>query len=117
MGEDNTMAECWPHESDFDEHPNSAYPISKFICDRIMGEAVTRLGLPVKVFRFPAVGGDSATGANLDYENNQLMLRMMSYLHLGIMPAVPIPFFVMPVDICVDLALKVCSTLKTKFPK
>lgn len=52
IDKDFSMAEFWPKEHDFDDMPNSAYPISKFVCDRLMGAAVEERGLPVKVFRW-----------------------------------------------------------------
>jgi thioester reductase-like protein len=114
LDEELTLDESWPKPDDFDEMPNSAYPISKFVCDRLMAQAVDR-GVPVKVFRFPAVGGDSRSGANVAYDNNQLMLRLMSYLHLGFMPAIPIPFFILPVDVCSDLSLRVFFDDSTEY--
>jgi thioester reductase-like protein len=114
LGEDFSLAECWPAEDEFDEMPNTAYPFSKFVCDRLMAQAVER-GLPVKVFRFPAVGGDSLSGKNVNYENNQLMLRVMSYIHLGCIPAIPIPFFILPVDVCTDLSLRVFFDDESEF--
>jgi thioester reductase-like protein len=106
VDEETRLSEAWPTADEFDEMPNSAYPVSKYVCDRLMAQAVER-GIPVKVFRFPAVGGDSKTGANVTYDNNQLMLRLMSYLSLGYMPALPLPFFILPVDVCSNLSLRV----------
>lgn len=51
VAEDFSMSESWPGETDFDEMPNSAYPISKYVCDRLMATAVQERGLPIKVFR------------------------------------------------------------------
>lgn len=51
LAEDFSLAECWPKEEDFDQMPDTAYPISKFVCDRLMGQGVEERGLPIKVFR------------------------------------------------------------------
>jgi thioester reductase-like protein len=110
-----SLSESWPAPDESDEMPNSAYPVSKFICERLMAQQAVERGIPVKVFRFPAVGGDSRTGANVAYENNQLMLRMMSYLYLGALPALPLPFFILPVDVCSDLSLRLFFDDSTKY--
>jgi thioester reductase-like protein len=68
--EEKRLSESWPAPDEFDELPYLAYPVCKYICDRLMAQSVER-GLRVKVFRFPAIGGDSITGANVDYENNE----------------------------------------------
>jgi thioester reductase-like protein len=106
VDEEKRLSESWPSPDEFDEMPNLAYPISKFVCDRLMAKAVER-GLPVKVFRFPVVGGDSTSGANVNYDNNQLMLRLMGYMSFKSMPCLPIPFFILPVDVCSDVSLTI----------
>jgi thioester reductase-like protein len=106
VDEEERLSESWPAQDEVEELPNLAYPVSKYICDRLMAQAVEK-GLPVKVFRFPAIGGDSKTGANVNFENNQLMLRLMGYLSLGCMPALSIPFVILPVDVCSELSVKI----------
>jgi acyl carrier protein len=49
---DNSLSESWPLDGDFNEMPGTAYPVSKFVCDRLMAQAVEERGLPVKVFRY-----------------------------------------------------------------
>jgi thioester reductase-like protein len=106
VDEEERLSESWPAPDECEQLPNFAYPVSKLVCDRLMAQAV-EIGLPVKVFRFPAVGGDSKTGANVNYENNQLMLRLMGYLSLGYMPALPLPFLILPADVCSELSVKI----------
>jgi thioester reductase-like protein len=106
VDEEKRLSETWPAPDECEKLPNLAYPVSKYICDRLMAQAVER-GLPVKVFRFPAVAGDSKTGANVNYESNQLMLRLMGYLSFGCMPDLPIPFFVLPADVCSELSVNI----------
>lgn len=52
LDKDFSISEFWPKEDDFDDMPNTAYPISKFVCDRLMASAVEERGLPIKVFRW-----------------------------------------------------------------
>jgi thioester reductase-like protein len=106
VDEEKRLSETWPAPDECEKLPNLAYPVSKYVCDRLMAQAVER-GLPVKVFRFPAVGGDSKTGGNVNYESNQLMLRLMGYLSLGYMPDLPFPFFVLPADVCSELSVNI----------
>lgn len=63
------------------------------------------MGLPAKIFRFPYVGGDSKMGGNFQTDSF-LMLRLFSYMKLGIMPAANIPLNIMPVDQCASLSIK-----------
>ena len=61
----------------------------------------------VKIFfRFPVVAGDSRTGANINYENNHVFLRIMSYIQLKAMPAVPACLAMLPVDVSVNISLR-----------
>jgi thioester reductase-like protein len=106
VDEEKRLSESWPAPEEFDDSPNSAYPVSKFVCDRLVFQAVER-GVPVKVFRFPVIAGDSQTGGNVTVEDNQLMLRLLSYMNLKAIPALPVPFFILPVDVCSKLSLSV----------
>jgi thioester reductase-like protein/acyl carrier protein len=103
-GEDN-VAEDWPNIRDFDHAPNMAYPIFKFICDLLLAQAVER-GIPCKVFRFPYMGVDSQTGGGIDVLGSHLMLRMLAYLYIGAMPAVAVPFTILPIDICASIGTR-----------
>jgi thioester reductase-like protein/acyl carrier protein len=102
VDDEDKVAEDWPNIRDFDQAPNMAYPISKFICDLLLAQAVER-GIPCKVFRFPYMGVDSQTGEGIDVLSSHLMLRMLAYLYIGAMPAAAVPFTILPIDICASI--------------
>jgi acyl transferase domain-containing protein/NADPH:quinone reductase-like Zn-dependent oxidoreductase/thioester reductase-like protein/NADP-dependent 3-hydroxy acid dehydrogenase YdfG/SAM-dependent methyltransferase/acyl carrier protein len=102
VDDEDQVAEDWPDIREFDHAPNMAYPISKFICDLLMAQAVGR-GIPCKVFRFPYMGVDSHTGGGIDVLGSHLILRMLAYLYIGAMPAVALPFTILPIDICASI--------------
>ncbi|XP_035707663.1 mycocerosic acid synthase-like polyketide synthase [Folsomia candida] len=105
VGPSDRLWEEWVDEGLLESAPNSAYAISKLICDRLVGKAVEN-GIPCKIFRLPQIGGDSATGANVQIDS-VLMMRFFAYMYLGIMPAQNIPFSLLPVDLCSKLSAQV----------
>lgn len=64
LDEDEIYKETWPNLGQVDQFTNSAYIISKLICDNLIEQAVAR-SIPCKVFRMPNIGGDSKTGGNV----------------------------------------------------
>lgn len=103
IGEDGLYSESWPTLDQIAHLPNSAYPISKVICDLIAQETIQRR-IPCKVFRFPNIGGDSVTCGNIKLDNF-MMIRFYTYMYLGIMPAYNIPLCMMPVDLCAEFSV------------
>ncbi|CAL8118605.1 unnamed protein product [Orchesella dallaii] len=105
--DDGSLSEDWPNVDDFDNLTQlMGYPISKFICDMLMKEAVLERKIPCKVFRLSAIAGDSITG-RFNYQNNHLLMRLLSYMRVRSMPSVPLPLNVLPVDTCADITLSV----------
>ncbi|XP_021967558.1 probable polyketide synthase 30 [Folsomia candida] len=104
LGEDEIYKETWPNLEQVDQFPNSAYIISKLICDNLAEQAVSR-GVPCKVFRMPNICGDSQIGGNISLENF-LMTRFLAYMHLGYMIAEKVPICMMPVDLCAEYSLR-----------
>jgi NADPH:quinone reductase-like Zn-dependent oxidoreductase/thioester reductase-like protein/ubiquinone/menaquinone biosynthesis C-methylase UbiE len=103
VGKDDILLEEWQEINTFDELPNSAYTVSKFIGEILVAQAVER-GIPCKVFRFPFLGGDRKTGGSTNLLGNHLILRMMAYMYIGVMPVAPIPFPILPVDQAAEIA-------------
>jgi thioester reductase-like protein len=101
---DGCMPETWPGAEDYNDLPNVGYGISKFICDRLVHQATER-GVPCKSLRFPGIAGDSKTGHHT-LTDNHLMMRIISYMKMGMMPSLPLPFQLLPVDICASVAAK-----------
>jgi thioester reductase-like protein len=98
------LPEEYPGANEFDNLPNVGYSISKFICDRLMDQATQR-GVPIKSLRYPGIAGDSRAGHHTMQEN-YMMLRMISYLKLGVMPSLPLPLQVLPVDTCASVGVE-----------
>lgn len=103
--EDGCLSEEWPREGELDGVTDLGYPISKMICDRLVHQAVER-GLPAKSFRFGGLIGHSQTG-RFRHHNNHIMLRFLCYMKLGAMPSVPLPAFLLPVDIAATTSMKI----------
>ncbi|OXA45124.1 Phthiocerol synthesis polyketide synthase type I PpsC [Folsomia candida] len=104
VSENHRLLEDWGDEEILELLPNSAYPISKLICDRLIAKAVEN-GIPCKSFRFPQIGGHSTTGAN-SLIDSFMMMQFFSYMYLGIMPAQNVPFSLLPVDLCSTLSVQ-----------
>jgi hypothetical protein len=58
------------------------------------------------VFRFPYMGVDSQTGGGIDVLSSMLILRMLAYMYIGAMPAVALPFTILPIDICASIGTR-----------
>ncbi|XP_035705542.1 phenolphthiocerol synthesis polyketide synthase type I Pks15/1 isoform X2 [Folsomia candida] len=105
--------ESWPSEDEVLMFPNSAYSISKLICDRLVEQAVER-GVPCKVFRLPQIGGDSVTGGNIQLDSF-LMMRCLAYMYIGSMHAQSIPLSLMAVDQCAKLCVDLFFHAGTRY--
>ncbi|XP_021946548.1 phenolphthiocerol synthesis polyketide synthase type I Pks15/1-like [Folsomia candida] len=103
VDDDGYFWEGWPAEEEVAMFPNSAYSISKLICDRLAEQAVAA-GVPCKVFRLPQLGGDSVRGGNIQLDSF-LMMRFLAYLYIGSMHGVRIPLSLMAVDQCAKLSI------------
>ncbi len=105
--DEGTLCDDWPKRDQIKaivEHNIMGYPTSKYVCEMIIKQANDR-GIPCKVFRFPWITGESNTG-RLNYTNNHIILRFLSYLKIKSIPDAPLPAIVLPVDVCADLSLK-----------
>ncbi|XP_021946582.1 phenolphthiocerol synthesis polyketide synthase type I Pks15/1-like [Folsomia candida] len=103
VDDDGYFWESWPAEEEVAMFPNSAYSISKLICDRLAEQAVAA-GVPCKVFRLPQLGGDSVRGGNIQLDSF-LMMRFLAYLYIGSMHGVRIPLSLMAVDQCAKISI------------
>lgn len=81
------------------------YPASKLVSEELVRQGIER-GIPCKVIRFPYISGDSKTG-QCDYQTNHFILRWLTFLRLGRMPASLTPFFAVPVDQCAAISLEI----------
>lgn len=102
---DGSISESWPELEDYDGVTTFAYPISKFVEDMLMKQAVCERKLPCKVFRLPYLCGDSKTG-QFPVEQNHMMFRYIFILKNGIMPSNPFPLQMLPTDICAEMIVK-----------
>lgn len=102
---DGSIWEGWPELEDFDEVTTFTYPITKFVEDMLMKQAVLERGLPCKVFRLPYLAGDSKTGRFL-VEQSHMMLRYIFVMKNGIMPSNPFPLLLLPVDTCAEMIVR-----------
>ncbi|XP_035715748.1 phenolphthiocerol synthesis polyketide synthase type I Pks15/1 [Folsomia candida] len=100
---DGSFSENWPDEIEVFLLPQSAYSISKLICDRLAEQAVAA-GVPCKVFRLPQIGGDAVRGGNVQL-NSFLMTRCLAYLYTGYMHGSSVPLSLMAVDQCAKLSM------------
>ncbi|XP_035710254.1 phenolphthiocerol synthesis polyketide synthase type I Pks15/1 isoform X2 [Folsomia candida] len=104
LGEDGLYSETWSTLDEIQYIPNSAYLISKRICEVLASQAIER-GIPCKVFRITNIGGDSEVGGNIQLDNF-LMIRFLAYMYLGFMPAHNVPLCMLPVDLCAEFSMK-----------
>lgn len=102
--DDGTLQEVWPKLSDFENVTHLGYPISKFVAELLVNQAVSR-GIPCKSIRFPLILGDSQTG-QFSMQNNHFMMRLFSFLKMKCMPSQPTPALVLPVDFCAKTAIQ-----------
>ncbi|CAL8129043.1 unnamed protein product [Orchesella dallaii] len=105
VDEEGRISEDWPGPGDYDGLTTYAYPISKFVVDCLVKQAVER-GIPCKALRLPFIVGESKNG-RCEAENNHLLMRYMFMMKNGILPDVPFALTMLPVDICADLSLKI----------
>lgn len=99
--------EGWPQQGDYDTSTNFGYGISKFIGDRLIGQAV-EIGIPCKSFRFPAVSGASVTGKqDLGGASSHALKRIIHLVSTGIIPELSIPLTQLPADVCA----RICITI------
>jgi thioester reductase-like protein len=102
---ENTMWEEWYSPEEVFQLKNVGYPVSKFVCEVLLQQAVIR-GVPVKVFRFPALFGDSKTG-RFAFPNNHAVTRLLGFCKLGYLPAIPLPIQVLCSDVAADISVDV----------
>lgn len=102
---DKTMWEDWYPEQDVFSLKNTGYPISKFICEVLLKQLADRGGVPVGIYRFPALFGDSKTG-HFSLKNNHAATRLLGFCKLGAIPAIPVPIQVLPSDLAADLSVE-----------
>lgn len=102
--EDGTLGESWPTIEDFKNVTHLGYPVSKFVAEMLVQQAV-KLGIPCKAIRFPLILGDSKTG-RFSMQNNHFMMRLFSFMKMKCMPAEPTPALVMPVDTVCQISLQ-----------
>lgn len=100
---DRTMWEDWYSAEDVFSLKNLGYPVSKFICEVLL-QQLGALGVPVGVYRFPALFGDSVTG-RFSLVNNHAASRLLGFCKLGAIPAIPVPIQVVPSDVAADLSV------------
>lgn len=103
--EEGSLSEDWPVQDELEGVTDLGYPISKMICDQLVRQAIMR-GLPSKSFRFGGLIGHSETG-RFRHQNNHLMLRFLCYMKLGAMPSVPVPAFLLPVDVAAKTSIRI----------
>jgi len=114
VDEENYFSEDWPKLNEYDNVVNTSYPISKFLSEILVHTAVER-GIPCKAFRLPSMSVDSLTGNNTNVFLNNLILRCLTYMNLGCMPAMAVPMTVLPVDICAEMSVSLFFNDKTKY--
>ncbi|CAL8139144.1 unnamed protein product [Orchesella dallaii] len=105
LDENGRVSEKWPEVGDFDEGTMFGYPVTKFVGDVLMKQAVER-GIPCKVFRLPLMAGESRIG-RCSIENNHFLLRYIFIMKTGIMSSAPFVVPTLPVDICADVSLQI----------
>jgi thioester reductase-like protein len=103
--EENRMSEEWYSPEEVFQLKNTGYPVSKFICEVILKQLSDR-GVPVHIFRYPALFGDSRTG-RFTLQNNHAVIRLLGFCKLGAIPAIPLPIQVLPSDLAADLTLEI----------
>lgn len=103
--QEGCLSEDWPVENELKGVTDLGYPISKMIADRLIHQAVLR-GLPAKSFRFGGLIGNSESG-RFRHQNNHIMLRFMCYMKLGAMPTIPVPSFLLPVDLAAKTSMRI----------
>lgn len=103
--EKGNLSEDWPGDGELKGVTDLGYPISKMICDKLVHQAVLR-GLPAKSFRFGGLIGNSESG-RFKHQNNHSFLRFLCYMKLGAMPSVPVPAFLLPVDVAAATSIKI----------
>jgi thioester reductase-like protein len=59
--EDGTFSEEFPNEEDFGNGIRNGYALTKFVCEKLMAQALER-GIPVTMIRYASLFGDSVTG-------------------------------------------------------
>jgi len=113
LDEKNHLWESWPVEEEVELIPNAAYSISKLICDRLAEQAVER-GVPLKAFRLPQIGGDSATGGNVPLESFVYM-RFLGYMYIGAMHSGSVPLSLMAVNEAAQITVDMFFNEKTGY--
>ncbi|CAL8085455.1 unnamed protein product [Orchesella dallaii] len=103
--ETEQVSENWPEADDYYGLTTFAYPISKYVGDYLVKEAVER-GIPCKAFRLPLLSGELKTG-RCEVENSHVLLRYLFIMKNGIMPSTPFPIIVLPVDVCAEACLRI----------
>ncbi|CAL8125824.1 unnamed protein product [Orchesella dallaii] len=107
IDEDGRMLETWPDTDSFDNISNRGYPVSKHVCDVLLKQAVER-GVPCKSFKYPEICGGTNSSSSFNFESRHYMLIHMYMMKEGIMPSVPFPCNVIPVDIAAKITLQIC---------
>ncbi|CAL8130877.1 unnamed protein product [Orchesella dallaii] len=98
------LSEKWPEIEDFENVTTLGYPITKFVADVLIKEAVTR-GIPAKIFRLPLIVGELETG-RCSIAKNHVLLRYLFIMKHGMMPSLPMPMSMLPVDTCAEVTLR-----------
>jgi len=101
------LDESLPHVSkeELQRYSDRGYSSSQYVSECLLSQAVNR-GVPCKVFRVPHLSGDSLTG-RFEMTERHIFVRYMEFLRVGKIPAVPLPFAVVPVNQAADLILRV----------
>ncbi|CAL8085487.1 unnamed protein product [Orchesella dallaii] len=103
--ENDHISESWPKAGDYDGITTFSYPISKFVGDYLVKEAVER-GIPCKAFRLPLITGELETG-RCEVQSSHALLRFLFIMKNGIMPSTPLPMPMLPVDVCAEVSIRI----------
>jgi len=109
---DNTLSEDWQEDTAFENIVyNSGYPISKFISEQLVKQAMIN-GMPCKALRFALVSGDGKTG-ELDVLSSHYMIRLLAFMKLGCMNDSPLPALLVTPNVCSEALVQICFNMET----
>ncbi|ODM96308.1 Polyketide synthase HetM [Orchesella cincta] len=105
--EDGTYLQTWPDADSFDNITNRGYPVSKHVCDVLLKQAVER-GVPCKSFKYPEICSETTSNSSLNFESRHFTLIHLYMMKEGIMPSVPFPCNVIPMDVATKITIQIC---------
>jgi thioester reductase-like protein len=98
-------SEDFPEDDNKGEGITMGYILSKFVCEKLLKEAVDR-GIPCTVIRYPTLIGDSLTG-HFSVDTDTFLNFILMSCKMGCIPDLNGGWYTCPVDVASQLSLEI----------